>query len=131
MAREQLDDSDNETPNPRLEDALRRMVVIALAEEWHDKALLIMETLAGLSPAYQPQFAEMLRLSGNLDAAIAVYSAYVSRVPGDHITLLRLGKLYHNMGSLDAAKTAYTYILEQDPDNKAARSLLDEIETAA
>nr|MDJ0739280.1 tetratricopeptide repeat protein [Gammaproteobacteria bacterium] len=131
LAREQIAADSDAVPNPRLEDALRRMVVIALAEGWHDQALLILETLAGMAPAYQPQFAEMLRLTGNPEAAVDVYSAYLSRAPGDHVTLLRLGKLYQTMGSVDAARTAFTYILEQDPDNKAARSLLDGLGTAA
>ena len=120
-----------DAPNPRLEDALRRMVVIALAEQWHDQALLILETLAGISPAYQPQLADMLRLSGHPETAADVYTNYLTQVPGDHATMLRLGKLYQSMGALDAARTAFTYILDQDPDNEAARSLLNEIETAA
>lgn len=131
LARAQLDGDADESPNPRLEDALRRMVVIALAESWHEQALLVLETLAGISPAYQPQFAELLRLSGNPEAAANVYTQYLSQAPGDHVTMLRLGKLYQSIGAMDAARTAYTYILDQDPDNQAARTLLDEIGTAA
>ena len=131
LARDQIDISSTEAGNPRLEDGLRRMVVIAMAEQWHDHALMILETLAGLSPAYEPQFAELLRLSGNTEAAVNVYTDYLSKVPGDHVSMLRLGRLYRSIGALDAAKTAFTYILAQDPDNQAARSLLNEIETAA
>ena len=131
LTRAQIDDQDGDIVNPRLEDALRRMVVIALAEQWHDQALLLLETLAGMSPAYQPQFAELLRLSDNPEAAADVYTHYLSQAPGDLVSLLRLGRLYQSIGAQDAAKTAFTYILDQDPDNKAARSLLDEIEAAA
>lgn len=84
-----------------------------------------------MSPAYEPQFAELLRLSGNTDAAITVYSDYLSKAPGDHVAMLRLGKLYRTIGAVDAARTAFTYILEHDPENKAAQTLLEEIDTAA
>ena len=35
------------------------------------------------------------------------------------------------MGVDDAAKTAFSYVLEKDPDNKAALALLQQSETAA
>ena len=129
--RADLERGAEETPNPRLEDALRRMVFIAMSQDWRDQALLILETLAGLAPAYEPQFAELLRLSGNLEAAANVYTDYLSKAPDDHVAMLRLGKLYRAMGAVEAARTAFAYILESDPDNKAAQSLLEEIETAA
>jgi tetratricopeptide (TPR) repeat protein len=129
--RQGLAQGDAEHPNPCLEDALRRMVFIALSREWHDRALLILETLAGLSPAYEPQFAELLRLSGHVEAAANVYTDYLRKAPGDHVAMLRLGKLYQAMGAVDAAKTAFSYVLENDPRNQAALSLLRQIETAA
>lgn len=131
LAREQIADSDQTAANPRLEDALRRMLVIAMDADWRDQALLLLETLAGMSPAYEPQFAELLRLVGETEAAITVYSDYLSKAPGDHIAMLRLGKLYHSIGADDAARTAFNYILEQEPGNQAARTLLNEIENAA
>ena len=131
MARDEIATEDQAAANPRLEDALRRMLVIAMNGDWRDQALLLLETLAGMSPAYEPQFAELLRLSGQTEAAISVYSDYLSKAPGDHIAMLRLGKLYHSIGAEEAARTAFNYILEQEPDNRAARTLLNEIESAA
>ena len=129
--RGQLSGSTEEQPRPWLEDALRRMVYIAMSKEWHDHALLILETLADLAPAYEPQYAELLRLSGNMPAAAAIYTNYLSKAPGDHVAMLRLGKVYQAMGAEDAAKTAFCYVLENDPDNKAAQSLLQQAGTAA
>ena len=129
--RGQLRGGAEEKPQPWLEDALRRMVYIAMSQEWHDQALLILETLAELAPAYEPQYAELLRLSGNLAAAAAIYTNYLSKAPGDHVAMLRLGKVYQAMGAEDAAKTAFCYVLEKDPDNKAAQSLLQQAGTAA
>ncbi len=114
-----------------LEDALRRMVYIAMSKEWHTQALLVLETLAELAPAYEPQYAELLRLSGNLPAAAAIYTNYLSKAPDDHVAMLRLGKVYQAMGAEDAAKTAFCYVLEKDPDNRAAQSLLQQAGTAA
>ncbi|MCB1789029.1 MAG: DUF115 domain-containing protein [Gammaproteobacteria bacterium] len=131
LVRDELATRSDTGTNPRLEDALRRMVVIAMAGEDYEQALLILETLSGMSPAYQPQFAELLRLCGDTEAAVSVYSDYLGKVPGDHVAMLRLGKLYHNIGAVDAARTAFSYILEREPDNEAARTLLREIDTAA
>jgi hypothetical protein len=131
LAGEQMRADDEERANPRLEDALRRMVVIAIDKQWHEQALLILQTLAGISPAYQPQYADMLRLSGDMQGAVDVYTHYLARVPADHQAMLRLGKLYQSIGALDSAKTAFSYILERDPENKAAKTLLQDIESAA
>jgi tetratricopeptide (TPR) repeat protein len=131
MVRDELLRGAEERPNPRLEDALRRMVVIAMSQQQHQQALLILQTLAGMAPAFEPQFAELLRLTGDLDAAVNVYTDYLSKAPGDHVAMLRLGKLYQTIGATDAAKTAFNYVLEKDPDNKAARSLLEQTGTAA
>ncbi len=129
--REVLDQQDEGHLNPRLEDALRRMVFIAMSQEWREQAQLILQTLAELAPAYEPQYAEMLRLSGEFEAAATVYTAYLSKAPGDHVAMLRLGKTYQAMGSLEAARTAFDYVLRNDPDNQAAKALLEQIGTAA
>ncbi len=131
LVRKGLQASDEDSPNQRLEDALGRMAVIAMALDQHEQALLVLQTLADLSPAYQPQYAELLRLSGNTNAAIDVYTHYLNAAPGDLISMLRLGKLYQSIGVKEAAKTAFDYVLEKEPDNKTARSLLDQLDSAA
>lgn len=129
--REEIADGAGEQSRPWLEDALRRMVFIAMSEGWNDQALLILGVLADLAPAYEPQYAELLRLSGNLAAAATVYTNYLSKAPGDHVAMLRLGRVYQAMGSADAAKTAFRYVLDKDPGNAAARSLLQQTNDAA
>ena len=131
LVREDLNTGGAEEPNPRLEDALRRMAVIAMSQQQHEQALLILETLAGLAPAYAPQYAELLRLSGDVQASADIYTDYLTKAPGDLSAMLRLGRLYQTMGVDDAAKTAFSYVLEKDPDNKAALALLQQSETAA
>ena len=131
LVRKGLQKEEDDSPNQRLEDALGRMAVITIALEQHEQALLVMQTLADLSPAYQPQYAELLRLSGNTNAAIDVYTHYLNAAPDDLISMLRLGKLYQSIGVKEAAKTAFDYVLEKEPDNKTARSLLDQLDSAA
>ena len=131
LVQKDLHDGGPDDPNPRLEDGLRRMVVIAMAEEWFEQALLILETLAELAPTYAPQYAELLRLSGNPEAAADVYTGYLSKAPGDLAVMLRLGKLYQSMGVMDAAKTAFNYVLQNEPENSTAQALLQQVETAA
>jgi len=129
--REGLSQHDDTRLNPRLEDALRRMAFIAMSQNWREQAQLVLQTLAELAPIYEPQYAEMLRLSGDFEAAATVYTSYLSKAPSDHVAMLRLGKTYQAMGSLEAARTAFDYVLRNDPDNQAAKVLLEQTGTAA
>lgn len=131
LVRETVADAPSDDANARLEDALGRMIAIAMDAEQYDRALLILETLAELAPSYRPQLAELLRLNGDIEGAIAIYNSYLGQAPGDLVCMLRLGKLYQSIGSKEAAKTAYDYVLQQEPENQAARALLDQLETAA
>lgn len=116
--------------NPRLEDALRHMCSITLQQGDPQSTLMVLDALTMLAPNYAPQYAELLRLTGQLQAAADVYTNYLQRTPGDMATLLRLGKLYQEAGAMESARWAYRHILEQDPENRSARQLLDEMETA-
>ncbi len=131
LVREDLNTEAQHSSNRRLEDALGRMAVIALSQQQHEQALLIMETLAGLAPAHQPQYAELLRLTGDTDAAIDIYTNYLNSAPGDLVSMLRLGRLYQSIGAKEAAKTAFDYVLQQEPDNTTAKSLLKQLDSAA
>ena len=84
-----------------------------------------------MAPTYEPQYAELLRLSGKPEAAADVYTNYLSKAPQDSAVMLRLGKLYQSMGVTDAAKTAFNYVLQNEPENRTAQALLQQVETAA
>ena len=109
--------------NPRLEDALRRMSSLLLQAGDGATALMVLEVLAGLSPAYQPQYAELLRLQGRIQEAADVYTEYLQRAPGDLATLLKLGKLFQDAGAFDSARWAYDHVLQHSPDDPAALTL--------
>lgn len=123
-----MEENDGQLPrSAALEDALRRMSAIALQAQDSDNALLILDTLSALSPIYEPQYAELLRITGNYEGAINMYSDYLRKAPNDYATMLKLGKLYQQLGVDDSARWAYNYVIEQDPDNKAAKALLQQM----
>lgn len=113
--------------NPRLEDALRRMSHILLQDGDGETALMVLDALSNLSPAYQPQLAELLRLNGRIQEAADVYTDYLKRAPDDLATLLKLGKLFQEAGAVDSARWAYDYVLQQSPGNQAAQTLRDSL----
>ncbi len=112
---------------PLVEEALRRITALSLAREDYASALLALECLTQISPAYLLQFAELLRILGQSQQAAEAYSRHLEQAPGDHAALLKLGQLYREQGILDGARWAFGHVLEQDPDNRAARRMLDEL----
>lgn len=119
---------DREYDNPRLEDALRHMSAIAINQGDTQNALLILDALTSLSPNYAPQYAELLRITGNLQAAADLYTDYLQRAPHDISSFMRLGKLYQDAGAIDSAIWIYRHIVTGDPTNETALQLLDSLE---
>lgn len=115
---------DREYDNPNLEDALRQMSAISLNNGDIDDALLILNALTTLAPNYAPQYAELLRITGNIQEAADVYTEYLQRAPRDLSSFLRLGKLYQDAGAIDSAIWVYQHVIEEDPANDAAIQLL-------
>lgn len=130
LAADSLEEIGKHEHNPRLEDALRRMSVITLHGGDGDSALKVLDVLSALSPAYEPQYAELLRLTGRVEDAIGVYTDYLQRAPNDLGAMLKLGKLFQDSGALESAQVAYQYILDKDPDNSTARQLQRSLQAA-
>jgi len=114
---------------PLLEDALTRISSLCLAHDDLDNAKLAFDCLTQISPGYLPQYAQLMRISGQIDEAAELYARYLEHVPEDLGAMLRLGKLYQEQDITDGARWAFGYILERDPDNLAARTLLDSLPT--
>lgn len=111
------------------EEALKRVAGLAIGAEDMTNALLALECLAQISPAYQPNYATLLRLLERYEEAAEVYGDYLTKVPNDAITMLKLGQLYQEMNATDAAKIAFGYVLEMDPQNSSAKILLEQLES--
>lgn len=110
--------------DPLTEDALRRIASVGLKSGQIDFAKLALECLTSASFFYTPQYADLLRLLGQHQQAADLYVDYLENVPSDLGVLLKLGQLYQGMGAHDAARQVFQMVLEQDPDNGAARGLL-------
>lgn len=108
---------------PLLEDALSRISSLCLAHDDFDNARLAFDCLSQISSGYLPQYAELMRITGRMDEAAELYARYLEQVPEDISTMLRLGRLYQENGVIDGARWAFDYVLQRDPDNRAARSL--------
>lgn len=113
-----------ETFTPVTEDALRRIAVRSLDSHNAEMALLALECLAGASLTYQPQYADLLSALGRRQEAADLYVDYLEAIPSDTTVLLKLGKNYRQMGAEEAAKTVFGLVLEQDPQNSGAKTLL-------
>ncbi|MCF6211285.1 MAG: DUF115 domain-containing protein [Gammaproteobacteria bacterium] len=114
---------------PLLEDALSRISSLCLAHDDFDNARLAFDCLSQISPGHLPQYAELMRITGRMDEAAELYARYLEQVPEDLSTMLRLGRLYQENDVIDGARWAFDYVLQRDPDNRAARSLREALPT--
>ncbi len=112
------------TDDALLEDALRRLSVICIDNRDTENAVAALQCLSQISPSYAPQYAEILRLTGERQAAAEVYSDYLQKMPNDLGTMMKLGNLYKDMQAVEAARMAFNYVLEHDPNNGAAKAML-------
>ncbi len=117
--------------HPAVEDALNRIIIISLENQDLDNALLSLSIQCQISHIYKPRYAELLRISGQTQKAIDVYTEYLSLVPQDLTTMLKLGLLYKNIGHKEGALWVFEHILDSDPHNDTANKLIDEIKVAS
>jgi len=116
--------------HPALEDALNRIIVISLENQDTDNALLSLSIQCQISFTYKPRYAELLRITGQTQKAIDVYTEYLSLVPHDLTTMLKLGLLYKKIGHTEGAHWVFKHILDHDPDNETASNLIRELKIA-
>ncbi len=119
------------TSNPALENSLSRLTYLALEYHDFDNAMAYLEALCGLSPAYFPQYAEILRMTNNLQRSIDVYTEYLSLAPDDISSMMKLALLYKKIGAKEGAQWLFEHIVEKDPNNVAAQDLLKQVKLSA
>ncbi len=113
--------------NPILEDGLHRVLSISLDRSDAEHALLAARCLSGMSPVYLPCYADLLRLVGAKNEALDIYADYLEKVPDDLVVMLKLGRFYLELGIEEGARLMFDTVLEKDPANQAATSLLSEL----
>lgn len=90
-----------------------------------------LKNLTDISFTYMPFYAEALRLSNQTQAAIDTYTSYLTQVQDDLASMMKLGILYKSLGVKEGAAWLFNYVYSKDPDNTAAKRLLDELELSA
>lgn len=110
------------------EDACMRRVMLHLDLEQFEEARRTLELLTARSPFFLPFHAELCRILGDVQAAIDSYTEYLKHAPQDRINLLKLGLLYHELGVDEGTLWIMGHILEQDPGNRIAIRVLQELD---
>lgn len=111
------------------EEALRRILSISLSHSDSENALLALDCLAGLSPVYIPQHADLLRIVGKPSQALDRYADYLEKIPDDPLVLMQVGKLYRELGMSVESLTVFRYLLEKDPQNRTYQQLIADLES--
>lgn len=114
-----------------IEVALVRLSILSMNCGELKLAADCLDNLSKISFAYMPYYAEALRLSNQIQQAIDIYTGYLSKVPEDLASMMKLGILYKSIGVKEGAAWVFDYIYKKDPQNSAAKRLLDELELSA
>jgi len=112
-------------PHPTTEDALRQIASLAIADNDVENALLALECLSRMSPAYLSPYGEILKALGRYDEAFDAFNRYLSIAPKDVGTLVTLGMLCRDAGLADTARELFSRVLENDPTNRLALSQIE------
>lgn len=119
------------TDGPLLEDALKRIAYLTLKHQDLENAALALDCLAAISPSYLPQYADVMRIRGDIAQAAELYTLYLDHAPDDLAIAIRLGRLYQDNNINDVALQIFDYVLNKDPNNQAARQLRQQLENTA
>lgn len=84
-------------------------------------------TLSHLNYNYLPKLAQAQKINGKNQEAIESYSQYLTEKPHDIYQWLSLSKLLISLNQYDAALETIQCVLHQDPDNKTAKSYLEQL----
>lgn len=110
-----------------LEDELQQIMTIAFKISNYQLASACLEKLSKITDIYTPKHAKLLKLLGEPEKAIELYTNYLATNYGDTITWLELGKLYFDMEVFDAAQMAFDVVLSQDASNISALDLIEKM----
>ncbi|QSX36123.1 motility associated factor glycosyltransferase family protein [Shewanella sedimentimangrovi] len=111
----------------RTETELREIVVLSLSLQKLDQASEVLSQLLSYSDEYAPQYAQVLKLQRQWQAAVNVYVDYLEKYPGDVPTWIKLGQFMVELNEPDAAITSFRNALQADPDNAIASHYLKQL----
>lgn len=102
---------------------LERILSFSMAQEEYTAALATLQLLADRIISYQPFYAQLLALTGDITSAIEIYTKYLLQKPRDLNTMQALGLLLAEVGANDAALSALTHIKQLDPAHPGIEQL--------
>jgi hypothetical protein len=108
-------------------DALKRLFNIFTQKQDWERALETLEKLSAFSETYIPMYADLLQAIGESEAAINIYTEYLLKYPDDLKSMMKLGNLFLKSGTIDGVTWTMNYILDKDPNNHAAKKILEEL----
>lgn len=111
-------------PHELTEDALLQIATLATACNDVETSLLALECLAGISLTYLPPYGDLLKAVGRFEEAFNAYNRYIAFAPDDVAALLTFGLLCKEAGLKEPARELFERVIEKDPDNSAAKTLL-------
>jgi len=121
-----IDEYKNITKGPARLDALMRLFALYTdAQDW-SPALEVLKNLSDISTTYSAMYADLLYANGDIDTAVEIYTEYLLENPEDLGTMMKLGKVFCQCGSVEGVQWTMRYILGKDPDNHTAQKMLDE-----
>ncbi len=109
------------------EDELQQIAAIAFKLENYDLAKACLNQLSSIANIYIPQYAKLLLLMGEEEAAIACYTEFLQAHPEDIFIWCNLGILYFEMGAIEAAKLAFDIVLAKDKTHSQAKIYMEKI----
>ena len=110
------------------ETELRMISILALQLNMPSLAEATLAELSRLNDSFLPQYAHILRLGGNGQQALETYLDYLGKYPQDLQVWLKLAQFMRAVQQNDAAITAFSRVLELDPDNLSAKQGLAELQ---
>ncbi len=113
--------------NAILEDELQQIMTIAFKLSDYQLARACLDKLSNITDIYMPKHAKLLKLLGETDKAITLYTDYLANCNEDTNAWLELGALYFDIKAYDAALMAFEVVLSQDAKNLRALDLLEEV----
>ncbi len=113
-----------------IENSLKRISSISLRNKNIENALLALQNLTYISPAYLVTYADLLRITGKHEQALNTYIDYLEKVPYDTSILIKTGQYYEELGITDGAVMMFSEVLKKDPKNKTAIAQLKKNKTS-
>ncbi len=108
-------------------DALMRLFELHSSSSNWNSALEVLKTLSSISSTYSPMYADMLHATGDVDAAVEIYTDYILANPTDLNSVMKLGVIFRQAGSTEGVEWAMGYILDKDPGNYSAQEIMGEL----